>query len=342
MKHSVIRLISMLLLLFLLASCTEKGGEGRSFTDMDGNSVVLPEGPIRVTANSSWITTQAVMVAGAESVAIAPASYQSGHTETFLDLFEGAGDVPLTTGDTISAEAMLEKGVNVFLASNEEERVEYSNAGIPSIVMRYDTTENVAESFAVLGELFGGGALARGQYLRDYILSCAETAKQAAETVEHRPKVYCVAANTQSTPYVTQGADTFAAGLLSLCGGELVTAGNGIYVTISAEFLLSEDPDIIILDGYLAGEALQELQNDPVLKNLRAVRENQIIIAPIGQLRPVLRPGAEVGIGILWLAEQLCGADLNSAEKAVELYRECFGWEVPKEEIELMLEGGLT
>lgn len=342
MKRGVIRWISMLLLPSLLASCAGRDSGGRGFTDMDGNRVVLPEGDIRVTANSSWITTQAVMVAGAESVAIAPASYQSGHTETFLALFEGAGDVPLTTGDTISAEAMLEKGVNVFLASNEEERMEYSSAGIPSVVMRYDTTENVAESFAVLGELFGGGALARGQYLRDYILSCAETAKQAAETAERRPAVYCVAATTQSTPYVTQGADTFAAELFSLCGGELVTAGNGVYVTISAEFLLAQDPDIIVLDGYLAEDALRELQNDPVLKNLQAVRENQIIISPIGQLRPLLRPGAEVGIGILWLAEQLCGVNLNSAEKAAELYRECFGWEVPKEEIDLMLKGGLT
>lgn len=342
MKRGIIQLICMLLLLFLLTSCGERDSGGRSFTDMDGNSVLLPEGPIRVTANSSWITTQAIMVAGAESVAIAPASYQSGHTETFLDLFAGAGDIPLTTGNTISAEAMLEKGVNVFLASNEEERAEYSSAGIPSIVMEYNTTENVAESFAVLGELFGGDALARGQYLRDHILSCAEMARQAAESADQRLTVYCVAANTQSTPYVTQGADTFAAKLFSLCGGELVTAGNGVYVTVSAEFILAEDPEIIILDGYLAGEALQELQNDPVLKDLRAVRENRIIIAPIGLLRPILRPGPEVGIGMLWLSEQLCGADLHSVEKAAELYRECFGLEVPKEEIELMLKGGLT
>lgn len=340
MKRSMIRLICMLLLLFLLTSCGKGDSGGRGFTDMDGNPVALPEGPIRITANSSWITTQAIMVAGAESVAIAPASYQSGHTETFLELFEGAGDVPLTTGDTISAEAALANGVNVFLASNEEERVAYSNAGIPSIVMEYNTAENVAESFAVLGELFGGEALARGQYIRDYILSCAETAKQAAETTGQR--VYCVAATTQSTPYVTQGADTFAAELFSLCGGELVTAGNGVYVTVNAEFLLSEDPDAIILDGYLAGEALRELQNDPVLKDLRALRENHIIIAPIGLFRPILRPGPEVGLGMLWLSEQLCGADLNSTEKAAEFYRECFGLEVPREEIALMLKGGLT
>lgn len=342
MKCREIRLISMSLLLFLLVSCTGRDGGGRSLTDMDGNRVSLPQGPVRVSANSSWITTQAVMVAGAESVAIAPASYRSGHTETFLELFEGAGDIPLSDGDTISAEAMLKKGVTVFLASNEEEREEYSNAGIPSVVMRYNSTENIAESFALLGELFGGEALTRGQYLRDQILSCAETAKQAAETAEHRPTVYCIAATTQSTPYVTQGADTFAAELFSLCGGELVTAGNGIYVTISAEFLLEQDPDIIVIDGYLSEEALRELQNDPVLKNLRAVRENRIIIAPIGQLRPILRPGAEVGIGILWMSEQLCGADLNSAERAAELYRECFGWEVPREEIERMLKDGLA
>lgn len=342
MKRIVIRLIFILLLLPMLTSCAERDGGGRSIADMDGNLVALPEGDIRVSANSPWITSQAVMVAGAESVAIAPMSYVSGHTETFLELFQGAGDVPLAEGNTISAETMHQRGVNVFLASNEEEREEYSGAGIPSVVMRYNSTENVAKSFAVLGELFGGSALTRGQYLRDQILRCAETAKQAAETAEHRPTVYCIAATTQSTPYVTQGADTFAAELFSLCGGELVTAGNGVYVTISAEFLLAQDPDLIVIDGYLSAEALRELQNDPVLKNLRAVRENRILIAPIGQLRPILRPGAEVGIGILWMTEQLCGVDLSVTDKAAELYQECFEWEVSKEEIGAMLKGGST
>ena len=114
----------------------------------------------------------------------------------------------------------------------------------------------------------------------------------------------------------------------------------GIYVNVSAEFIMEADPDYIIIDGYLADDAYQELVNDPTLKNLTAVKNGKIIIAPIGILRPCMRPGAETGIGILWLTKMLCGesvGDLNLEQTAVDFYKDCFGWDIPVEEVRTML-----
>ena len=333
--------LSYLILIVYLTGCSSVSTEGkRTIVDLAGNTVVLPEGEILATANSGWITSQIAMLAGADAIGIAPASFKSGHTDRFAELVEGTDDIPLTDGDTISAEAMLTEGVNVFFASNQSEADTYSNAGLVSIVMNYDTTENLAQSFVLIGDIFGGSALTKGQKIHDYILECEAIAQECSSESETKPSVYYIAATTQTTPYVTQGEETFANKLFSMCGAKQVTSGIGMYVEVSAEFIMDSDPDMIIIDGYLAEQAYNELANDPILRNLSAVKENRIIIAPIGILRPCMRPGAETGIGILWLLKTICpdvSADVNVEDSAIGFYKDCFGWDIQPSEINYIL-----
>lgn len=341
----ILSVILALIVLLTFASCSPKNNENEkveenSIVDLAGNTVELPSEKIIATANSSWITSQIAMLAGAKSVGIAPASFKSGHTERFTELVEGTNDISLTEGDTISAEAMLEKGVNVFFASNQEEADTYSNSGLTCVVMNYDTTKNLAQSFVLIGQVFGGEALKKGQKIHDYILDCEKTAKEHSEKSDKNPKVYYIAATTQTTPYVTQGEETFANKLFAMCGATQVTSGTGMYVTVSAEFIMESNPDVIIIDGYLAEQARKELVSDPILKELDAVKNNKIIIAPIGILRPCMRPGAETGIGILYLLKTICpdvSEDVNVEESAVAFYKDCFGWEIKPEEVSAML-----
>lgn len=339
MKRGICALLAACLL-FALGGCTAAETKGTTVVDLAGHEVVLPEGSICATANSTWITSQIAMLAGADRVGIAPKAFESGHTRVFDELVIGTMDIPLADGDKISAEAMMEKGVNVFFASNQEEADTYSQAGLTVIVMNYDTTENLARSFVLIGEVFGGDALTKGQKIHDHILSCEQTAKEHSQKAEKGTTVYYIAATTQSTPYVTQGENTFANKLFSMCGATQVTSGMGIYVTVSAEFIMQADPDYIIIDGYLAEEAYQELVNDPALKNLTAVQNDNIITAPIGILRPCMRPGAETGIGILWLTKMLCGEvseDIDIEKSAIDFYKDCFGWDISAEEVRAML-----
>lgn len=330
------------LLLLGMCSCASQNTEAEKKTvvDLNGNTVTLPEGNLIASANSGWITSQIAMLAGAKKVGIAPASFLSGHTKRFEELVEGTTNIPLTQGDKISAEAMLSAGVNVFFASNQQEADTYTNSGITSIVMNYDSTENLADSFVLIGEIFGGEALEKGQKIHDFILQCEKTAKDHSEKQEKDITVYYIAATTQSTPYVTQGAETFANKLFAMCGATQASPGKGMYVDANAEFIMDANPDYFVIDGYLAADAYQELINDPVLKNLDAVKKNNIIIAPIGILRPCMRPGAETGIGILWLLKTLCpdvSVDVNVEEAAVAFYKDCFGWEISVDEVTKML-----
>lgn len=312
----------------------------KTVTDLGGNTVDIPDGEVFATANSGWITSQVVMLAGAEKIKIAPASFESGHTDRFAELFKGTDDIPLTDGDTVSAEEMLAAGVNVFFASNQSEADTYKNAGLTCVVMNYDTTENLARSFVLIGEIFGGEALERGKKISESILESEKTAKENAAKNTSVPTVYCIAATTQTTPYLTQGEETFANKLFAMCGAKQITSGKGMYVNVNAEFLMEQNPDYIVIDGYLAEEAYKELVNDQVLKNLTAVKENRIIYSPIGILRPCLRPGAETAIGILWLSETFSQDDsvnIDIVKTSIDLYKDIFGWEISEEEVKEML-----
>lgn len=340
MKRLFCVFLCLTLVLGISACSPKQTNEFKTVVDLAKNTVKLPEGKIIATANSGWITSQVAMLAGADAIGIAPASFKSGHTDRFAELVKGTNDIPLTDGDTISAEAMLAKGVNVFFASNQGEADTYTNAGLTSIVMNYDTTENLADSFVLIGQVFGGEALEKGQKIHDYILDCEKTAKDHSAKSDTDRKVYYIAATTQTTPYVTQGEETFANKLFSMCGVTQATSGTGMYVDVNAEFIMDSNPDYIVIDGYLSAQAYDELVNDPVLKNLDAVKQDHIIIAPIGILRPCMRPGAETGIGILWLLKTLCpelSEDVNVEASAVAFYKDCFGWDIQPEEVRKML-----
>ncbi len=340
MKKVISVILCFAFILGLSACSAPSEKETASVVDLAGNTVSLPEGEIIATANSGWITSQIAMLAGAKAIGIAPASFESGHTARFAELVEGTNDIPLTDGNTVSAEAMLAKGVNVFFASNQSEADTYSAAGLTSIVMNYDTTKNLAQSFVLIGQVFGGEALTKGQKIHDYILACEQIAKERSAKTASDLRVYYIAATTQTTPYVTQGAETFANKLFAMCGATQVTSGTGMYVNVSAEFIMEANPDFFVIDGYLAADAYNELVNDPILKELDAVKNNRIITAPIGILRPCMRPGAETGIGILWLLKTLCpgmSEDVNVEESAVAFYKDCFGWDIQPEEVRKML-----
>lgn len=341
------RIVVVIMCILMAVACVGCGdrhnetGKDNAIVDFIGRTVNLPEGQIIAASNNSWIASQIAMLAGADVVGIAPASFSNGHTERFAELVPGTNDIPLADGDKISAEAMLDAGVNLFFTLTREEAESYTNAGITSIVMNYDTTENVADSFVLIGKIFGGEALEKANKIYDFFLSCADSAKEYSDGVTDYPTVYCIAANKQSSPYVTQGEETFAVKLFNMCGIKYVTSGIGTYVTVSAEFIMDQDPDYIMIDGYHSEAAYNELINDPVLKNLSAVNAGKIIVAPIGILRPILRPGAEIGIGIMWLSKTFYPEkteDISIEDESVKFYKDCFGWDVSKEEVLDMLQ----
>ncbi|MFC6299838.1 ABC transporter substrate-binding protein [Pseudomonas sp. CCM 7893] len=96
----------------------------------------------------------------------------------------------------------------------------------------------------------------------------------------------------------SEGQRGFVTALLAAAGARNLFAGINQYrVTVSRETLLMSDPDVILLADAVwspARRKRQLLTQDPVLSQLRAVRENRMIDIPFTHLVPTMGSGRVV------------------------------------------------
>jgi iron complex transport system substrate-binding protein len=109
----------------------------------------------------------------------------------------------------------------------------------------------------------------------------------------------------------SEGQRGFVTPLLAAAGARNVFAEINLYrVTVSRETLLASDPDVILLADAEWSPARRKrylLKHDPVLSQLRAVRENRLIDIPFTHLLPTLNSGRVA----LDLARKLAALDKN-------------------------------
>jgi iron complex transport system substrate-binding protein len=109
----------------------------------------------------------------------------------------------------------------------------------------------------------------------------------------------------------SEGRRGFVTPLLAAVGARNVFADINLYrVTVNSETLLASDPDVILLADAQWSPASRKrylLTHDPVLSQLRAVRENRLIDIPFTHLLPTLNSGRVA----LELARQLNALNKN-------------------------------
>ena len=128
-------------------------------------------------------------------------------------------------------------------------------------------------------------------------------------------------------------------------GDVFITQAGGINVAhdikikgdISAEILLELDPDIIILSNNLSYQKTpQSIKSNPFYKNLKAVKNNQVYVAPVGGFWWD-RPSPEAIFGILWLSKILYPQQTNEIDlfaKTSLFFQRFYNYNLTKEEYE--------
>ncbi len=117
-----------------------------------------------------------------------------------------------------------------------------------------------------------------------------------------RPSLYV---EIWGQPITTVGRNTFLHDVMTLAGAHPLSQHvRGDYVTVSSEWLLQTDPDVILLAYMLPDlQAVQKLQDRPGWSRLSALQANRVITT----INPdwLLRPGPRLMLGTRALAEEL-------------------------------------
>ena len=177
--------------------------------------------------------------------------------------------------------------------------------GVRVLVLPCESWDELLRAARELGRAFGqperGEEWVRVMQARREALS-VRVAEHLGD--RERPRVYV---EVWGDPLTTVSGTTFVHDLVELAGGRNIAAGlKGRYVHISSEWVIREDPEIILLAYMLPGTAAPErLAARPGWSGIRAVQRNSICTT----IPPdwLLRPGPRMIEGAEALADWLMG-----------------------------------
>jgi len=124
---------------------------------------------------------------------------------------------------------------------------------------------------------------------------------------------------------------------ITQAGGQNVAQAVRIKCTLNAETLLEFNPDVVILSNNKNFQTSREsIKKNPLYKNLKAVQNNRIFIAPVGGFWWD-RPSPEAILGIVWLAKVLYPDALQEIDlyaHTQKFYKEFYGYDLTHKEYE--------
>jgi iron complex transport system substrate-binding protein len=183
---------------------------------------------------------------------------------------------------------------------------QWTGRGIAVRLLPCESWDQLKAAAQVIGEDLGAPDRARAW--NDNLDARLHALRQYADGVwsgRTRPLVYV---EVWGQPVMTVGGDTFLHHVVELAGGRNLGAElRGQYPAISAEWVIQQNPDVILFAYMLADmQAADRVRNRLGWSGLTAVRENRLI----DTIHPdwLLRPGPRLIDGAEALARQLSGA----------------------------------
>lgn len=199
--------------------------------------------------------------------------------------------VPLNIEKIISLNPDL-----VFLSGGFQEpevsRLEKFN--IKSFVINPVNFNDIYRDLVLIGTILGESQKAEklSKELRQQVLNIAKE----SFTWTNKPTVLYLMVQNNVAEIWTPGTGSYINELISYAGGVNLAApysGNNGFLQVGPEFVVSQDPDIIIVDSYYEGDesAKNTIINAPQFKNLKAVKQGKIVMVngnKISQASPSL------------------------------------------------------
>ena len=179
---------------------------------------------------------------------------------------------------------------------SEQDLAKFKELGIQTFGFGGDTVDEFMDSF------YEFGRFTRVETLGGEYAESIDRARGAANAAPPEPRVTTaiVMPGSGAEHYIV-GTDGFLADVVKCSGGRLVGPKGKLFVQLNAEWLIQENPELIISSG-----PADAFMNDPRFKGLRAIKKGQIysinsdvvlrrgaavdrLIKRIGQLVPMAR-----------------------------------------------------
>ena len=280
------------------SSAAVSTGDSTIVTDDLGRQVLLPQRISRIVPIAPSIT-EILYEAGADSQIVAVSHADDFPPEVRL--------LPRFNSFPMDYEALVRLAPDVVIGTdqinNPRDAHLFESLNIPVIYFTFNTWSDVPRIVQYLGRVTGNREQA--QRAADSLNAVVESVRQRIPENFQRPRVLLLIGSEQLFAF---GRDSYVHELIQVAGGiSLTESMDTPSPVLSEEFVISEDPDIII--GTFSN-ATDLLQHHPSFQTLTAIRTNRLCTVEPSLL---LRPGPRLAEGMHALADCISSSQTAAA-----------------------------
>jgi iron complex transport system substrate-binding protein len=216
----------------------------------------------------------------------------------FSDYPPAAKRIPIVASfSSVATEQILALHPDLVVGIGAQRRAteDLRRAGVDVVLVQDDDFASIFANLHLLGALVGRQPQAAALIARLRARTAALVRSVPARA--HRPRVFVVLG---VDPIFTVGSGSYITTLLTLAGGRDAADVRTPYVRSSAEVLLADQPDVLIVDGAVGFGAVRD--RTP-WRELRAVRDGRVYTLRDAAL--LERPGPRYNDGLAWLISAL-------------------------------------
>ena len=309
--------------------------DGRTITDLAGNSVEIPDNVSRIVTIDPF-TSQFFYVIGADDklvgTCIGPANRDLVNlTEKYLGSLPSAG-----CKTKVNLEQLLALKPDLVISDKAYTQVneDIKRANVPVALVDVELPENLIKSYEMIGNITGKDK-ETSEFI-SYYNEKMDIIKQNAAGIADADKkrIYF----GQREPLSTLGDDYYEAQVAALAGGVNVAEGvSGGDKAVTIDQVYTWDPDMVILLPYNS-KSVSELIADPTWESLPAVKNKQVYRMPKYLMSWEL-PVPETILGAMWLQSTFYPdkVSFNMADEITTFYKKFYKLDLSAEDADAML-----
>lgn len=221
----------------------------------------------------------------------------------FKEAYDKIPELEIGEGHSVSKEGFIATGAD--FVSGWDSSISEQTTGAPDELIKNDitpfmaksyepdaTVETVYEDFELLGKIFGVEAKATEVIEKMKSDIKAVTDKVGNIKEEDRAKMMVYDSGEKDAMVVGSG---LANNLIELAGGNNIFGKDADkpYINVSWESIVAENPEVILVTDFMAGQPVQEkidfLKAHPALKDVPAIKNNNIHVVGLADLSPGVR-----------------------------------------------------
>lgn len=273
------------------------------YSNLGESHEVVIDKPRERAVTLSQFMTEMLLALGLEDKMVGTALLDNPILPEFKDAYDKIPVLEIGEGHYISKEAFI--AIEADFVSGWDSSISEETTGsakdiigkgiAPFMAKSYgsdSTVDDVYEDFELLGKIFGVEDKANEviEKMKEDIKLVTDKTSNIKE--EDRVKVMVYDSGEQDAFVVGGG---LANNLITLAGGKNVYGKDAKkpYINISFESIIQNNPEVILVTDFMAGDAVENkikfLKSHPALKDVSAIKNNNIYVVELADLSPGVR-----------------------------------------------------